>query len=175
MPKKSDHDGGGLRLILVRHAQAEDAMRFAHTGRPDAERPLTEAGVKRAKRAAQGLLGVVGRIDAVWTSPLLRARQTADLIAAAAAAPVAVSEVLAPEGRIDDEMSWLAALGGGTHVLVGHEPNLSTLAGWLVAGRKSAGIEMKKGAACLIGFPLGVRAGKGILHWLLPQSILRKR
>lgn len=171
----TDSNGDILRLALIRHAQAEDAMRFAHSGRPDAERALTDEGHKRAKRAARGLIEAVDRLDAVWTSPLLRARQTAEYVAAEASIALRETDLLVPETRVEVQLEWLAGLGGGTIALVGHEPNLSTLAGWLVAGRKSAGIEMKKGAACLIGFTGEVQAGKGILHWLLPQSILRRR
>ena len=61
----------------------------------------------------------------------------------------------------------------GTVVLVGHDPHLPALAGWLVAGRKEAGIALAKAGACLIELPAGAQSGLGVLQWLLTGAQLR--
>jgi len=77
-------------VTLVRHGQTERSARSAYSGRLDV--PLTEAGREQARRAAQQLAGA--GIDAVVTSPLVRARDTAQAIADAAGVPLIVDERL---------------------------------------------------------------------------------
>src|SRR5882724_2462532 len=67
-----------VRLLVVRHAIAEDPAVFAATGRSDAERPLTEKGRRRMRRVARGLKKLVPAIDGLATSPLVRAVETAE-------------------------------------------------------------------------------------------------
>jgi phosphohistidine phosphatase SixA len=103
-----------VRLILVRHAEAAP-------GEPDALRPLTLAGREVARELARRLAGE--RPDAVVTSPLLRARQTAEAIAGAAGVDAEPDDRLAPGATLDDLRA--AATGrGATVVAVGHAPDL---------------------------------------------------
>src|SRR5579863_4308853 len=91
-------------LYLCRHAIAADA-----TGElPDAQRPLTPEGMRKFRKGARGLVAFVGAkaIGHILTSPLLRARQTAEILAEVLtehhrAAAVAATEALGPEGRIE--------------------------------------------------------------------------
>ncbi|MDH3366486.1 MAG: histidine phosphatase family protein, partial [Gemmatimonadota bacterium] len=69
-----------MQLLVVRHAIAEDRDIFAAAGREDDERPLTEEGTRRMAAGAVGLVRVVPRLDAVASSPLVRAVQTAEII-----------------------------------------------------------------------------------------------
>ena len=70
-----------MKLLLVRHAIAEDRREFEATGRDDALRPLTAEGREKMREAALGLRTVVPSIDVLATSPLVRAADTAGIIA----------------------------------------------------------------------------------------------
>lgn len=105
-----------MRLFLVRHAEAAP-------GDPDDLRPLTDAGRAAARALAARL--APEHPDAVVSSPLLRARQTAEAIARAARVDVAVDERLAPGATADDLRE--SVQGHDTIVAVGHQPDCSEI------------------------------------------------
>ena len=104
-----------MRVFLVRHAEAAP-------GDPDELRPLTAAG----RDAARALGERLGEIDAIVTSPLLRARETGDLIARASGAAAVADEGLAPGATLDDLRAAVADRGD-TVVAVGHQPDCSEI------------------------------------------------
>lgn len=106
-----------MRLILVRHAEAAP-------GEPDALRPLTPAGRESARDLAERLADE--RPDAVLSSPLLRARETAEQIARAAQIAAEVDERLAP-GATADSVREAIDGRGETIVAVGHQPDCSEI------------------------------------------------
>ena len=106
-----------MRLFLVRHAEAAP-------GEPDALRPLTPAGRALARELADRL--AAEELDAVLSSPLLRARQTAEQIARAANLAAEVDERLAP-GASADDVREAAAGRGATVVAVAHQPDCSEI------------------------------------------------
>src|SRR5262249_31041428 len=69
-----------MKLLLIRHAIAEEREDFARTGKDDRLRPLTDEGRKRMKQAARGLLETLPEIDLLATSPLTRAAQTGAIV-----------------------------------------------------------------------------------------------
>ena len=71
-----------MQVLVVRHAIAEQREEFARTGKDDSQRPLTHDGRRKMRRGAVGLRAVVPAIDVLATSPLLRAVQTAEILAA---------------------------------------------------------------------------------------------
>jgi phosphohistidine phosphatase len=174
MPGNDKHPG--LTLVIVRHSQAEDPVRFARTGAPDCERPLTAQGVKRMNRAAKGLRQLLGSVDRVLSSPCARAEHTARILARALDdANVEKADPLAPGADPAVLTDWLAGeLPAGVAVLVGHEPDLSRLVSFLCAGRKTPLVEMKKGAACAVRFDGLPAKGQGTILWLMNQAQLRK-
>ncbi len=101
-------------LWLLRHAEARD-------GKPDDERPLTEAGERQARAAGRALARLGVTIDACLTSPKLRARQTAEL----ACEPLGVEVTVEPRlgGEPFDAGDMVAGLGDV--LLVGHDPSFS--------------------------------------------------
>ena len=103
-----------MRFFVVRHAEAAP-------GEPDELRPLTEAGRAAARAVGERLKG--HRPTTVVSSPLLRARETADAIARAAGLTATVDERLAP-GATADDVRELAADG---MVIVGHQPDCSEI------------------------------------------------
>ena len=160
-----------MQLLIIRHAIA---VPRGTPGMPDEERPLTPEGEEKFREAARGLARLVDRPDALLTSPWRRARQTADLAAAA-------------WGRI--EPAELAALAGGsfeeqaaaldrypreaTVAVVGHEPHVSALLSRILGSRQDERLGFKKGGAALVEVP-GRLAGGGTLVWFLPPKVLRK-
>ncbi|HXO29620.1 MAG TPA: histidine phosphatase family protein, partial [Thermoanaerobaculia bacterium] len=97
-----------MKLLIVRHAIAEDSEEFARTGKDDRLRPLTDEGRKRMKQAARGLKTQVPEIDLLATSPLTRAAQTGAVIDTVYGGlrEVEIAE-LAPEASPVEFLSWL--------------------------------------------------------------------
>ena len=106
-----------MRLIVVRHAEAAP-------GDPDELRPLTAAGQDAARALGERLAGE--HIDVIVTSPLLRARETAEAIARSTQAPVEVDERLAPGATAATTREAVAGKGE-TVVTVGHQPDCSEI------------------------------------------------
>jgi phosphohistidine phosphatase len=158
-------------LYVVRHGLAEER---GEAWPDDTKRPLTEEGMTRMRKAARGLarLGVV--VDVVMTSPLVRARQTAEIVAAAIdpKPSLVTAESLAPGGSFAAVVADLEKHARKTRIaLVGHEPGIGELAARLIGSRHA--IEFKKGAVCRIDVETLPPSGPGDLRWLMTSRILR--
>jgi len=157
-----------MKCIFLRHGIAAD--RETWNGR-DEDRPLTDEGVDRMRREAKALSDNLTDIDVVVTSPLLRARQTAEILAKALHLS---KQVVEDEQVVDLNAQALAHILEEHHsaesiVLVGHEPSMSETIGELVGGR----IELKKGGIACVDLP-DRSVMHGTLEWLLtPKLILR--
>ena len=133
-------------LWLLRHAEAEP-----HGSREDSARQLTERGERQARAAGVAIARMGARFDAVLYSPKLRAAQTAELAAEAwddaERELLAVHPPLAERFDASQALEALSGLGAGAHLLlVGHEPDLSTLAAALTGGR----LDLKKGGLAVL-------------------------
>ncbi len=115
-----------MRLLLVRHAEAAP-------GSPDDLRELTPAGWERARELGQELAAGGTRPDAILTSPLLRARQTAGELARALGVEPEVDERLAP-GAATGDVRQAATKRGDVVLVVGHQPDLGLIAAELGGG-----------------------------------------
>jgi phosphohistidine phosphatase len=159
-------------LYLVRHGVAEER---GEAWPDDAKRPLTDEGMSRLRKVTRGLAELGVSLDAILTSPLVRARQTADILAAGLdPTPVVVTvDALAPGGAYAALVAELGKHARRTRVaLVGHEPGIGELAARLIGSRHP--IEFKKGAVCRIDLDELPPNGPGDLRWLLPPKILRR-
>jgi phosphohistidine phosphatase len=159
-------------LYLIRHGVAEER---GDAWPDDTRRPLTEEGISRVKKGARGLVRLGVEFDVVLTSPLVRARQTAELFAAASntRSPLVVIDSLAPEGSVQAVMTDLEHHARrGRIALVGHEPGIGELAGRIMGSRRA--LEFKKGAVCRIDIESIPPAGHGTLRWFLTPRILRE-
>lgn len=165
-----------MKVLVIRHAIAGDRDEYAFTGRPDAERPLTKQGREKMKRAAAGLVTVVERLGLIATSPLVRAVQTAEIVADEyGGMDLTIVNELAPERAPADLLPWLRSHEPDASIaVVGHEPHLGFLVGWLLTGRHESFVELKKGAAVLLEFDDPPAAGNATLLWALPPGVLRK-
>jgi phosphohistidine phosphatase len=115
-----------VKLFLIRHADAE--AEGAHA-RGDFARALTKVGRRQASDTGQWLVGAVGKArPAIWTSPLVRAVQTAELVATSwPSATVSVATELASGQPLEGLVDLVRGLSGSTALLVGHEPSMSEL------------------------------------------------
>jgi phosphohistidine phosphatase len=165
-----------MNLYLMRHGIAVTADQPGIES--DSARPLTPKGIKRIRRAARGMRRLGVSFDALLTSPLVRARQTAEIVADALDLEAHLEEIpeLAPESSVDHLISGLTPFQNREHLLlVGHNPLLTYASSFLIAGKKdiSFEIELKKGGLCRIeidGLPPDT---PGTLHWSLTPKQLR--
>lgn len=160
-----------MQLLLFRHGPA------APRGRKwsdDRLRPLTAPGKAKSARAAKGLARLGLHPDLIVSSPFVRARQTAELLASAFRPKglLELDEALAPGGNPLPLLGKLARKGLPLVAFVGHEPSLSRLAATLVSGRPTgAALDLRKAGGILIEVDSTGRRG-GLLA-LLPPRVLR--
>ncbi len=164
-----------MELYLLRHAPAEerDPRRYPS----DEERPLSRDGRARMASAARGLKALGLEFDRILTSPLIRARQTAEIVAAVLRDPphAELFPPLSPGVEASSLARSLVSLRAGKRLLlVGHEPGLSLFAAFLLSGEGAgAALVLKKGGLCRIDFEGGIVPGEGRLIFHLPPRILR--
>jgi phosphohistidine phosphatase len=162
-----------VELLLVRHAIAFERSRLRW--RNDNLRPLTPSGIKRMRKAAMGL-GVVAAVPTeVLSSPLVRARQTADILHEKARWPVAaIAQVLAPGQPLARVVAAIAQRPAKHLAIVGHEPDLGRLlAHCLIDGAGTMRLEFKKGGVACVSFAGAIVPGRGRLRWMLAPRALR--
>ena len=161
-----------VTLYLIRHAIA-----FERDDRwpDDSKRPLTADGMSKMKRAARGLGRVGVKVDVILSSPLVRARQTADILSAELDAhpPIVNVESLAPGATHAALAADLEkhARKATRIALVGHEPGIGELAARLVGSRHP--VEFKKGAVARIDLDEIPATGPGDLRWLMTSKFMR--
>lgn len=159
-------------LYLIRHGVAEER---GDAWPDDARRPLSDEGMSLMKKNARGLARLGVTLDVVLTSPLVRARQTAEIVAAAfdTRPPIVVIESLSTNGSPQAVITDLEAHARRGHIaLVGHEPGIGELAAKLAGSRRA--FEFKKGAVCRIDVESLPPAGAGTLKWFLTPKILKE-
>ena len=171
MPTRRE-TSGPCELYLVRHAVAAER---GEEWPDDTKRPLTERGIARFKASVAGLAAFDTAIDEIFTSPLVRAKQTADLLAAGMKPMPAVKllDGLAPGQGPAAVMAQLAKAARRRRIaLVGHEPDLGELAAHLLAAGRP--VEFKKGAVCRIDLEGITSKRAGSMIWFAPPKVLRK-
>jgi len=164
-----------VKLVIIRHGPAGDRAEWEAQRRDDRLRPLTPEGRKEMQRVAPGLARLVPTVDVLATSPLVRAAETAEIIAQTYDSEPVSLEALAPNRDPDEAVGWLQKQPADYTVgLVGHEPHLSTLVGYLLTGTRASFIDLKKGGVCMLDLPGAPQPGKGNLKWLLTPRELRR-
>lgn len=125
------------------------------------------------KQIARGLERALPRVQAIYSSPLLRAVQTALWVSKGYRSRVSVTttDALAPGASPKSFLALIASIEARRAILIGHEPNLTDSLRALVGLGSSTAFELKKGGC------FGVRLlsnGSAIIEWVLPPRILRK-
>jgi phosphohistidine phosphatase len=164
-----------MRIYLVRHAIAENP------GTPEYEddslRPLTEKGRDKMKKIAEALKGLGVAPDLIVSSPYIRASQTASILTKILKYKegIAYSDFLVPMGEPSDMIGEInEKYSVDELMLVGHEPNLSTLASVLLAGTRDVSINVKKGGICCLAVDDLHYDRKAVLEWLITPKIFTK-
>jgi phosphohistidine phosphatase len=155
-----------MDLYLIRHA---DALPLGERGiTEDVNRPLSEKGEAQSPLVAATLQRQGVELNLLVTSPLVRARQTAEgVIHHLKPAPeIQVCEDLAPGGKAKKLARFLRERSAEQIGLVGHAPDLNELAAWLIGSRK-AQIEIAKAGLACISCPDKPRKAGGMLVWLV--------
>ncbi len=164
-----------MDLYFLRHGKAGNPQ---STAEADARRPLTGEGRAELRAAARGLLWLGIKPDAIYSSPLTRARETAAIVAEALACDVAETPLLAPGADLSRVASLFSRHDDDAAIfLVGHEPDLGDMIGQLISPARRASVSMKKGACCHVELATGALrqpalAGEGTLMWLLTSRHL---
>lgn len=159
-----------MDLYIIRHA---DAQALGVDGiEVDADRPLTPEGQAQCGPLAAALQRHVVNLERIVTSPLLRARQTAEGLLQELAAPkpgLHICDHLAPGGKRRKLTRFLCGLGAQSVAIVGHMPDLVEYAGWLIGSRKTQ-IDLAKAGVAYVHFEDEPDKDSGALTWMVtPQ------
>lgn len=160
-----------MELYLIRHAIAEEE---APSG-DDSQRALTEKGAKKMRQIAKGLRTLGADFDFILSSPYVRAKETAEILADVfkMKKKIGFSDHLVP---MADPNLLIAEINEKYSVdslaLVGHEPYLSTLVSMLVANGAAVDIAFKKGGVCRLAADDLHHSRSAALEWLLTPGVL---
>ncbi len=166
-----------MNLFILRHAIASDPGEDRlPKNLPDADRPLSSKGEQKLWRSTEAMRALELKFDAVVSSPLLRARQTAQIVTEAfeLRRKLILTNHLAPEGNpklLIEELNGLGARAKNI-LLVGHEPYLSRLISLLIAGSTTAAIDLRKGGLAKLEIDELRYARSATLAWLLTPKQL---
>jgi len=162
-----------MNLYIIRHAIAVDE------GSPeyeeDSQRPLTDKGKKKMRQIAKGLRALGADFDLILSSPYVRAKETAEILANVfkIKTDVAFSDNLIPMGDPDLLIAEMnEKYNANSIALVGHEPHLTALISLLVSDHANVDITLKKGGVCRLSADDLHHARKATLEWLLTPGIL---
>jgi phosphohistidine phosphatase len=156
-----------MKLFFLRHGIAEDA----HSGQSDAERALTEEGRAQLATIGNALRRMGVKPDLILTSPLVRARQTAEIVGPVIGGEIGVANELQPGCILEDVQRLLQRYQRETILLVGHEPDFSSLAARLI-NADERGIMLKKAGLIRVEIQGRPQAGRGRLSALLTPKML---
>jgi phosphohistidine phosphatase len=155
----------GPTLLVMRHGPAE-----APGLGGDAARSLSATGRARVRQAALALADLLPSPQRIYASPLVRARETAELLAwRFGVAEIDVTPLLAPGVSFVPLVNELARTRAGLVAMIGHEPDLSGFVGWQLGLGPRARVEIGKGCACLLEL---ARPGEAVLRALYPLETL---
>lgn len=169
-----------IELILIRHSVAFEREEFRKkTKLDDAFRPLTVKGRRRLEKMSRMMKKRwIKNLDLIITSPYTRARQSAQIISQVFDEQKVIEcAELVPQSPPQAFVKWMKSQNfkGNTFAIVGHEPNLSLLATYLLAGNEYAFLEFKKaGLMCLeVDMVKSLGPSSAQLQWFIaPKTVL---
>ncbi len=162
-----------MNIYIVRHAIAVE--RGTDGYEDDSQRPLTDTGRKKMKKIAKGLHRLGIELDVILTSPYVRARDTAKILADRfdRLDKIYFTDHLIPPGNFESLIFEIhEKYDVGNLALVGHEPMLSSLVSWLTTGGTEARVTMKKGGVAYLTSDTLYDDGRATLEWLLTPSLM---
>jgi phosphohistidine phosphatase len=162
-----------MKIYLIRHSNAVDPGTPGYED--DSLRPLTENGRDKMKKIASALKKLDVKPDLIVSSPYIRAKQTAEVLAKVLKfkSELVFSDALVPMGKPEDIIGEInEKYNVGELVLVGHEPCFSSLVGTLIAGNPDLTMTMKNGGVCCLASDDLHTEHKATLEWLLTPKIM---
>jgi phosphohistidine phosphatase len=161
-----------MELYVLRHGIAVE--RGTPGYKKDGDRPLTPEGEDKMRQIADAMRGMDLKFDLILSSPFTRAEQTANIVAGELDEEVTFSKYLEPGGNALELIGEINDEKPQRVLLVGHEPDLSSLISVLTTGRSDATIELKKGGLCKLTTDKLVFGQCATLNWLLTPKQLRQ-
>jgi len=167
-----------MELYILRHGLAMDRADWKSS--KDHDRPLTDEGRKTTRRTAKALLALDLGFDRILSSPYLRAKDTAKIVARIIKPEEEVEfrDELAPNGNPEELTRVIAAVHKPAQrvLIVGHEPFLSRYISVLLTGQTVSRVRLKKGGLCKLQISHLRFGACAILEWLLtPRQLTRIR
>ncbi len=162
-----------MRIYLIRHSNAVDPGTPGYE--EDSQRPLTERGRDKMNKIASALKKMKVKPDLIVSSPYVRARQTAEILAKVMKYKrnICFSDTLIPMGDASEIIGEInEKYDVDELVLVSHEPFISGLIGTLVASNLDTAINIKNGGVCCLSADDLHLERRAVLEWLLPPKIL---
>ena len=162
-----------MNLYIVRHAIA--VQRGTPGYDDDSQRPLTDKGRKKMKRISKGLQQLGVEFDTILTSPYVRARDTAKILANeyGMEEKIFFTDNLIPPGDFDELINEIHEKYNVNNLaLVGHEPMLSHFISFLATGNTDMALTLKKGGVCLLTADDLRQDHRANLQWLLTPAIM---
>ena len=160
-------------LFILRHGIA---VAPGTPGIADGQRPLTPKGRKRVREIALGLRRLDLKLDRIVTSPLPRARSTAEIVAEVlnVASRLEIAEALKAGAAAQAVLGWLRGRDEDRLLLVGHDPTLTDLITLLVTGTLTSQVgALKKGGVAALR-PLPGSTDRYVLDWLATPRLIRR-
>ena len=162
-----------MNLYIIRHAIAVDEGTSDYES--DSERPLTDKGRKKMRQIAKGLRNLGIEFELILSSPYVRARETAEILADVfkMKKKIAFSDNLIPMGNPELLITEVnEKYSVDSMAVVGHEPHLSGLVGLLGAENGKIDVTLKKGGVCYLSADDLHHEHRATLEWLLTPGIL---
>jgi phosphohistidine phosphatase len=162
-----------MELYFLRHGKAVEPG--SSGAGDDFGRQLTEQGIDEMEAEAEAFERLGLKPDVILTSPLVRAKETAEIVAKRLGLKkrLIVAEPLSSGCDLERLRNLLSQHSSAEKVmLVGHEPDFSSMVGELIGGGASS-VEIKKAAVAAVTINRSARPGSGTLRWLLPPRVLR--
>jgi len=162
-----------MNLYIIRHAIAVDEGNSHYES--DSQRPLTDKGRKKMRQIAKSLRNLGVEFDVILSSPYVRARETAEILADVfkMKKKIAFSDNLIPMGNPELLITEVnEKYSVDSIALVGHEPHLSGLVGLLGAENAKIDVTLKKGGVCYLSADDLHHEHRATLEWLLTPGIL---
>jgi phosphohistidine phosphatase len=163
-----------MNLYFIRHGIAEELGEKNEFS--DEKRSLTRDGQKKMRGAARGMARLGIELDVLFTSPVVRAMETSEIIAAELGLKsntIRQTPYLAPGAQHTELLTELKGQEATSVALVGHQPDLGDLVSRIVAGSGGLSIDLRKGGICCVEVTETVPSLRGDLVWLLTPKQLR--
>jgi len=160
-----------MEIYILRHGIAVERGTRGYA--KDGDRPLTKEGEEKMQQIAQILEGMDLHIDLILSSPFVRAKQTAEIVAEGLGEEVTFTDHLKPDSNPKELIAEINDEKPQRVMLVGHEPDLSQFVSLLITGSADAAIELKKGGLCKLTTEQLTFGQCATLNWLLAPKQLR--